>query len=90
MPDHVATNPVWLDAIERAWRTMWQGFIVDALIAVGLGLMFLMETGDITSPLFWSALGVLVGKSFLVSFASFLARLKVAPKESVVKSVESS
>lgn len=67
--DPVATSP-WA-------RTLWQGFIVDALIAIGLGLSVLVATGDLTSPAFWTAVGLLVGKSFLTSIASWLTRLKV-------------
>lgn len=72
--DPVATTP-WA-------RTLWQGFIVDALVAVGLGLSVLVGSGDLTSPAFWSAVGLLVGKSFLTSVASWLTRLKgAAPSE---------
>ena len=67
--DPVATSP-WA-------RTLWQGFIVDALIAVGLGLVVLLGDGDISSPAFWGAVGILVGKSFMTSIASWLTRLKV-------------
>lgn len=76
-------NTSILDRVAKSpWaRTLWQGFIVDALVAIGLGLTLLLATGDITSPLFWTALGVLVGKSFLTSLASFLTRLKAAPKQ---------
>jgi hypothetical protein len=66
--DTVATSP-WA-------RTLWQGFIVDALVAIGLGLAVLLGDGDITSPAFWSAVGILVGKSFLTSVASWLTRFK--------------
>jgi hypothetical protein len=87
MADHeaVASNAKFLDALDRAWRTMWQGFILDALVAIGMGLLVLLETGDLSSPLFWSAVALLVGKSFAMSFASFLARLKVDPKTPQVK-----
>lgn len=68
------------DGLERAVRTLWQGFIVDALAAIGLGLGTLLATGDLTSRLFWSALGLLVLKSLLTSLASYLARLSHAPK----------
>lgn len=83
MADHaaVASNAKFLDALDRAWRTMWQGFILDALVAVGGGMLILLETGDLTSPVFWSAVALLVGKSFAMSLASFLARLKVDPKD---------
>jgi hypothetical protein len=63
-------------------RTLWQGFIVDALVAIGLGLSTLAATGDLTSPAFWSAVGLLVGKSFLTSVASWLTRLKPVLPES--------
>jgi hypothetical protein len=59
-------------------RTLWQGFIVDALAAIGIGLATLLATGDLGSPVFWSAVALLVGKSFLTSIASWLTRLKVA------------
>lgn len=81
---HAATDSSSiLDRVAKSpWaRTLWQGFIVDALVAIGLGLTILLATGDITSPLFWGGLGVLVGKSFLTSLASFLTRLKTAPKQ---------
>ena len=82
MADHeaVASNAKFLDALDRAWRTMWQGFLVDALVATGAGMIVMLETGDLTSPVFWSAVGLMVGKSFAMSLASFLARLKVDPK----------
>lgn len=68
------------DAWNRAGRTLWQGIGVDACVAVGLGSAVLLETGDVTSPLFWGTLGVLVVKSFLTSGASYLTRLKMAPR----------
>lgn len=68
------------DAWNRAARTLWQGFGVDVCVAVGLGLAVLLETGDVMSPLFWGTLGVLIVKSVLTSAASYLTRLRVAPK----------
>lgn len=77
MAAHVATTSVLDPVAKTPWaRTLWQGFIVDALIAVGLGLAVLMTDADITSPAFWGAVGVLVGKSLLTSIASWLTRLK--------------
>jgi hypothetical protein len=77
MSEHVATSSVLDKVATSPWaRTLWQGFIVDALVAVGLGLAFLLGDGDITSPAFWGAVGILVGKSFLTSIASWLTRLK--------------
>ena len=77
MAAHASTSSV-LDPIAKTpWaRTLWQGFIVDALIAIGLGLAVLMTDADITTPAFWSAVGILVGKSFLTSIASWMTRLK--------------
>lgn len=68
------------DALQRALRTLWQGFGTDALIAIGAGLTLLVSTGDVTSPLFWGAVGVLVVKSVLVALASYLQRLHKVPK----------
>jgi hypothetical protein len=79
MADHVAVSDPKSDALERAFRTLWQGFIVDALILIGTGLSLMVADADISSPTFWVGVGVLVGKSFLVSIASYLARLKLAP-----------
>ena len=84
MANHVAANNKYADAAERAMRTLWQGFLMDAVIAVGAGLLLLLETGDVTSPMFWTGLGVLVLKSFLVSGASYMMRLKLEPKETTV------
>ena len=82
MADHAAVqgNAKFLDALDRAWRTLWQGFILDGLSAAGGGLILLLADGDLTSPLFWGSVGLLFAKSLAMSFASFLARLKVDPK----------
>lgn len=68
------------DAIQRALRTLWQGFGVDAAGAVGVGLLLLLNGGDVTSPVFWGAVGVLIIKSILVALASYMQRLRKAPK----------
>lgn len=81
------------DALQRALRTLWQGFGTDALIAIGAGLSILLVGGaDVLSGAFWVGLGVLVVKSFLTALASYLQRLKSAPKtlvapESVTPSI---
>ncbi|ALV45841.1 hypothetical protein MB46_10450 [Arthrobacter alpinus] len=67
------------DALQRAFRTLWQGFGTDALIAIGAGLVLLVNTGDVTSGVFWGGVGVLVIKSVLVALASYLQRLGKAP-----------
>lgn len=81
MADHAAPSVI-PDALERALRTLWQGFLVDGLSIAGTGLLLLLADADLTSPLFWQAAGLLLAKSILTSFASFLARLKSTPKES--------
>jgi len=78
MADHAAFT-IKADALQRALRTLWQGFGVDALIAIGVGLTLLLDGGDVLSPVFWGGVGVLVIKSALVSLASYLARLRKAP-----------
>ncbi|HEX9087187.1 MAG TPA: hypothetical protein VF867_06650 [Arthrobacter sp.] len=78
MADHIATSVVG-DALERAWRTLWQGFLVDGLAAAGTGLVLLLTDADLSSPVFWNLAGLMVAKSLAVSFASFLARLKSTP-----------
>ncbi len=61
------------DALQRALRTLWQGVAIDALYAVGAGLVVLLSGGpDVLSGAFWAAGGVLVLKSFLTALASFL------------------
>lgn len=68
------------DAWQRALRTLWQGIGTDALVAIGAGMVLLLDGGDVTSPLFWGAFGVLIIKSVLVALASYLQRLRKAPK----------
>lgn len=81
MADHAAPSVI-PDALERALRTLWQGFLVDGLSVAGAGLLIMLATGDLTDPLFWTAAGLMVTKSILTAFASFMARLKSTPKES--------
>lgn len=68
------------DALDRAWRTFKQGILTDALIAAGGGILTLTNQMEPTSTQFWAAAGALVLKSFLVSTASYLHRLKTPPK----------
>jgi hypothetical protein len=76
--DHAATT-IKADALQRALRTLWQGFGVDALIAIGVGLTLLLDGGDVMTPVFWGGVLVLIVKSLLVSLASYLQRLRKAP-----------
>ena len=75
----VATVTDRADAVQRALRTLWQGFGTDALIAIGAGLVLLLDGGDVLSPVFWGAVGVLIIKSVLVALASYLQRLRKEP-----------
>lgn len=78
MSDHV--DLIQKDALDRALRTLWTGIGVDAVAAIGAGTLTLVNGGDVTSPLFWSAIGALVIKSVVTSAASYAVRLKVAPR----------
>ena len=80
MADHIAPN-VKFDALNRAWRTFYVAIGFDAALLIGAGLTELLASGDITTTTFWITFGILVGKSVLISFASFLLRLKKAPAE---------
>jgi hypothetical protein len=68
------------DALNRALRTLYVGFGVDALALIGAGLLELLDTVDVSAGAFWTAAGVLVVKSVLSALGSYLLRLKVAPK----------
>lgn len=81
MADHVAPTSVKMDALNRAWRTLYTGIILDALVLIGMGLNDLLTSADITTQQFWVTFGILIGKSLLTSLGSFLLRLKVAPKQ---------
>lgn len=72
-------STVKADAKNRAIRTLWQGFGMDALVLIGSGLLILLETGDVMTPVFWIAVLVLIVRSVLMAVAAYLARLKIAP-----------
>jgi len=80
MAEHAAPVSVKTDALNRAWRTLYTGIILDALVLIGTGLTSLLTEHDITTQAFWVTFGILIGKSLLTSLGSFLLRLKVAPK----------
>lgn len=64
------------DALDRAAHTLWQGVGVDAVAMVGLGLTELLSTTEITTGAFWTAFGLLIGKSVLTAAATYMVRLK--------------
>lgn len=80
MADHAAPVSVKLDALNRAWRTLYTAFGADALLLIGAGLLTLLEKVEITSQAFWIGLGILVVKSVLTALGSYLLRLKKAPR----------
>lgn len=76
-------KPWWAlhtDALVRAWRTLYTGFILDALVLIGGGIANLMLQHEVTTKAFWISLLILVTKSFLTALGSYLLRLKVTPK----------
>ena len=79
MADHAATTSVKLDALNRAWRTLYTAFGADAALLIGAGLLTLLDKVEISTPAFWTGLGILVAKSVLTAFGSYLLRLKKAP-----------
>jgi len=79
--DHVSVESIiHSDAVNRAVRTFWQGIGFDAATAIGAGTLILVNNVPVESEVFWQSIGVLVLKSVVVSAASYLARLKLAPK----------
>lgn len=79
----ISDQPWWalhLDAANRAWRTLYTGFILDALVIIGGGIANLLSQHEVTTEAFWIALLILVTKSFLTALGSYLLRLKVTPK----------
>lgn len=67
------------DALNRAARTLYTAFGADALLLIGAGLLELLNSVEITAQAFWVGLGILVVKSLLTAFGSYLLRLKKAP-----------
>jgi hypothetical protein len=72
------------DAKNRSVRTLAQGLAIDLLVAVGATIVAVVATwdgDDILALSSWVVLGAAVGKSVLTAGASYLARLKLPPKE---------
>jgi hypothetical protein len=81
MGEHVNDQAlIKADALNRAVRTLWQGFGFDAVAAIGAGTLILANDIPVESALFWQSFGALALKSVVVSAASYMARLKLAPK----------
>lgn len=69
----------WSDAVTRALRTFYASVGMDILVAIGAGLVILLNTGDPLSPVFWLAFAALVVRSVLTALATYWARLKLPP-----------
>jgi hypothetical protein len=69
----------WGDGFIRALRTFYASVGMDILVAIGAGLLLLLE-GDPMSPTFWLAFGALVVRSALTGVATYWMRLKFPPK----------
>lgn len=87
MADHAAPLSVRLDALNRAWRTLYVAFGADAALLIGTGLLELLNKVEVSTQAFWIGAGILVVKSILTAFGSYLLRLKVAPKPPVSENV---
>lgn len=80
VPEHSATGrgEVERDARQRAWRTFWQGFLVDVGAAVVAVLVTALVDIQWTEE-FWLAVGSLAAKTLIMSAVSYLARRVVPP-----------
>lgn len=64
------------DAVDRSRRTLIQGLVTDALVAVAAVLLVWLPDADITSREAWTVLGVSVVKSVLTAVASYVMRVR--------------
>lgn len=80
----ISTTPAWGermgDGLIRAWRTFYTSVGVDILVAIGVGMIVLLNTGDPLTPVFWLGLLALVVRSAATGIATYWARLKFPPK----------
>lgn len=82
MADHVAVpkNVRFLDALDRAWRTFYALVGADLLIALATGIQQALDEGDPFTGAFWWMLVVLLVKTIISTFATFLLRYAKQPK----------
>ena len=83
MADHSTGElPIWVDAIVRAWRTFYVSVGIDILGAIGVGVLTLMDGGDVMTLAFWTGVVGLIIRSVLTGIATYWVRLKFPPKAS--------
>jgi uncharacterized membrane protein len=83
MADHSSGEiPIWVDAIVRAWRTFYVSVGIDILASIGVGVITLMDGGDVMTLAFWTGVVGLVVRSILTGIATYWMRLKFPPKTS--------
>ena len=78
MGAHVSEQ--WGDAVIRGLRTFYTSVGVDILLAIGAGLTMLLNGGDPMTPAFWVAVAGLIVRSIVTGVATYLARLKMPPR----------
>ena len=71
------TTALQADARNRASRSLYQGLLVDVLVAVAVALLAWLPDADITTTEAWGILGVAVAKTVLQAVASYVMRLKL-------------
>lgn len=74
------------DALVRAGRTFWTSVGVDIVVAIGVGMIVLLNSGDPMTPAFWLGLAALVVRSAATGIATYFARLKFPPSSADVTS----
>ena len=65
------------DARNRAARTLYQGLVLDVLVAIGVALAAWLPDADVTAGEAWAILAASLAKSVLQAGASWLMRLKL-------------
>jgi hypothetical protein len=55
---------------------------VDIFVAIGVGAIVLLNSGDPMTPAFWLGFAALVVRSAATGIATYFARLKLPPRNS--------
>lgn len=81
----MASTQVKAAATERATRTLWQGLGIDVAIAVAAALLAWLPDADVLDGAAWLILGTILIKTVLQAVASYVMRLKLAPREETIR-----